>query len=141
MGQKITLVDDFDGETEAVGIFQFFLDGQEYEIDLGEENMTKYTDLFEQHRKVLLELAEHGRPVKRQAPLAAPRGRTKEQLDAIRAWARANGYDVKDVGRIPEKIIDAYETRPRLAEIVGSRSLAEIKGEVTKENTDDTDGK
>lgn len=132
MGQKIMLVDDFDGETEAVGILPFFLDGQEYEIDLGQENMDKYTELFEQHRKVLLELVEYGRPVKRQAPLAAPRGRTKAQLDEIRAWARANGHDVKDVGRIPEKIIDAYETRNRLTAVVQNRE---------EETTDDTDGK
>lgn len=114
MAQKVTIVDDIDGETLAVGDLTFFVDGQEYSVDLGEENMEHYKALIAEHRAMLLELADYGRPLKRQAPLSAPRGRTKEQLDEIRAWARANGHEVKDMGRIPEKIIDAYETRNRM---------------------------
>lgn len=114
MGQKITLVDDIDGETDAVGQLSFFVDGQEYEVDLNEENMEHYKGQMAEHRAMLLELADCGRPVRRQAPLSAPRGRTKEQLDDIRSWARGQGHQVKDMGRIPEKIIDAYETRSRM---------------------------
>lgn len=114
MGQRYILTDDMNEDVDAVGTLQFFVDGQEYEIDLGEENMTLYKDALESHRKLLLELADYGRPVRRQAPLSAPRGRTKDQLDEIRRWARANGYEVKNQGRIPEKVIDAYETRNRV---------------------------
>lgn len=114
MGQKITIVDDIDGETEAVGDLTFFVDGQEYSIDLSEEHMDHYKALIAEHRAMLLELANYGRPLRRQAPVSAPRGRTKGQLDEIRAWARANGHEVKDMGRIPEKIIDLYETRSRM---------------------------
>lgn len=116
MGQKVTIVDDIDGETDAVGDLTFFVDGQEYSVDLNEEHMEHYKGLIEEHRAMLLELADYGRPLRRQAPVSAPRGRTKDQLDEIRTWARANGYEVKDMGRIPEKVIDAYETRSRMPE-------------------------
>ena len=118
MGQKITLVDDIDGETDAVGDLTFFVDGQEYSVDLSEEHMEHYKGLIKEHRAMLLELAEYGRPLRREAPLSAPRGRTKDQLDEIRRWARANKFEVKDMGRIPEKIIDAYETRSRMPQEV-----------------------
>jgi hypothetical protein len=36
-------------------------------------------------------------------------GRTKEELAAIRTWARANGYRVADKGMVAKKILDAYD--------------------------------
>ncbi|MGM0361747.1 Lsr2 dimerization domain-containing protein [Streptomyces griseoaurantiacus] len=36
-------------------------------------------------------------------------GRTKEELAAVRAWARANGYKVADAGIVAKKILDAYD--------------------------------
>ena len=119
MGQRFILTDDLDERIDAVGQLSFFKEGQEYEIDLGAENMEKYTKLLEAHKELLEFLADNGRPVRRQTPLSAPRGRTKAQLDEIRQWARANGFpDGKDVGRIPDKVIDAYETRSRMPEKV-----------------------
>ncbi len=35
-------------------------------------------------------------------------GRPKSELQNIRAWARKNGYEVSDRGRIKADIIDAY---------------------------------
>jgi hypothetical protein len=118
MAIKELIVDDIDGETDAIGDLTFFVDGQEYSVDLNQEHMEHYKGLIAEHRAMLLELAEYGRPLRRQAPLSAPRGRTKDQLDEIRRWARANGHEVKDMGRIPDKVIDAYETRSRMPEKV-----------------------
>ena len=119
MGQRFILTDDLDERIDAVGSLTFFKGGQEFEIDLGAENMEKYKKLLSDHAELLGFLADNGRPVRRQTPLSAPRGRTKAQLDEIRQWARANGFpDVKDVGRIPDKVIDAYETRSRMPEKV-----------------------
>ncbi|MBP5904629.1 Lsr2 family DNA-binding protein [Streptomyces scabiei] len=36
-------------------------------------------------------------------------GRTKEELAAIRTWARANGYTVADKGMIKKALLDAYD--------------------------------
>ncbi|MFF4787829.1 histone-like nucleoid-structuring protein Lsr2 [Streptomyces griseorubiginosus] len=44
----------------------------------------------------------------------APNGkRSKEQLAAIRTWARANGYQVADAGVIRKSVVDAYDAAHR----------------------------
>jgi hypothetical protein len=34
--------------------------------------------------------------------------RSKPDTGTVRAWARAHGYDVKDRGRVPAAVIDAF---------------------------------
>ena len=34
------------------------------------------------------------------------------QADAIRAWAKARGMTVKQAGRLPAAVIQAYQDRP-----------------------------
>lgn len=36
-------------------------------------------------------------------------GKSPEEMEKIRAWARDNGFEVKDRGRIAKEILDAYE--------------------------------
>jgi len=38
-----------------------------------------------------------------------PARSNREQTAAIRAWARANGHQVSDRGRIPKSVIEAYQ--------------------------------
>jgi hypothetical protein len=40
-----------------------------------------------------------------------PSRRDPAQVSAIRTWARENGYEVSDRGRIPREIEDAYNAR------------------------------
>jgi hypothetical protein len=50
------------------------------------------------------------------AEAAAPRRparRDREQVAAIRNWARANGYEVSDRGRIPAEVEAAYNAAGR----------------------------
>ncbi len=35
----------------------------------------------------------------------------REQNQAIRVWARKNGYEVSDRGRIPSEVVEAYHRR------------------------------
>jgi hypothetical protein len=46
-----------------------------------------------------------GRPVRR------PTRRDPIQVAAIRNWARDNGYDISDRGRIPREVEEAYNNR------------------------------
>jgi hypothetical protein len=52
-----------------------------------------------------------------QVPAAAPAARTgkrsKEELAAIRAWARAHGHEVADRGNPPRAVLDAYDAAHR----------------------------
>jgi hypothetical protein len=41
----------------------------------------------------------------------AERARRRAAADAIRAWARSQGFAVGDIGRVPVRIVTAYESR------------------------------
>jgi hypothetical protein len=105
MAQKIQtlFIDDLDGG-DAVGTVRFALDGSDYEIDLS----TKHS---EELRKALNTYIEHGRKVSGASRRLAVRGgRRASTVDtaAIRTWARENGHDIKDRGRVPADLVAKY---------------------------------
>ena len=115
MAQKVLVqfVDDLDGAPgEDVSTVSFSLDGVSYEIDLREENASRMRDSLADFvgsaRRV-------GGRVKRgaAAPAASPArptdARSKEQTKAIREWAKKNGHELADRGRIPANVIEAFE--------------------------------
>jgi hypothetical protein len=111
MAQKVTvtLVDDLDGGT-AEETVEFGIDGVSYEIDLSSGNAGKLrsslADYVSNARK-----AGGRRKVTGPARRASGAGRAsvdREQNAAIREWARKNGYNVSDRGRIPAEVLDAY---------------------------------
>jgi hypothetical protein len=106
MAQKITtlFIDDIDGG-EAEGTVRFALDGTEYEIDLN----TKHS---EELRSTLGKYVTHARKVGGTARRATVRGNRKASpVDtvAVRAWAREQGIDIKDRGRVPADIVAKYQ--------------------------------
>ncbi|MYW32188.1 histone-like nucleoid-structuring protein Lsr2 [Streptomyces sp. SID2119] len=40
-------------------------------------------------------------------------GRTREELAAVRAWAREHGYQVADAGMVPKRVLEAYDAAHR----------------------------
>jgi hypothetical protein len=112
MAQKVTvqLVDDLDGsQSNDISTVTFGLDGATYEIDLTEANADNL-------RKSLEEFATHARRsggrLKRGTPSAAPNTSataSHEQAQAIRDWARRNGHEVSNRGRIPASLLEAFE--------------------------------
>ncbi|WP_158889443.1 histone-like nucleoid-structuring protein Lsr2 [Amycolatopsis anabasis] len=108
----VSFVDDLDG-SEAEETVEFGLDGVSYQIDLSSENA-------EELRDALAQFVEHARRAggrKRKLTPSASKlsGQTskvdREQNQAIRSWARANGYDVSDRGRIAAEVVEAYHRR------------------------------
>jgi hypothetical protein len=96
------LVDDLDGSAEDVSPVSFSLDRKDYEIDLSAANaarlrarLAKFVDAVTPYRP------HRGRPA-RKAVKSAPSNR--EQTHAIREWARNNGYEVSERGRISAAI-------------------------------------
>lgn len=109
MAQKVlvSLVDDLDG-SEAEETVEFGLDGVSYQIDLSTDNAGELRDALAQY----IEHARRAGGRKRTTRLTAGGGRTaavdREQNQAIRAWARKNGYNVSDRGRIPTEVVEAF---------------------------------
>lgn len=101
MAQKIqvVLVDDVDGG-EAAETVSFSLDGVGYEVDLSEKNAA---DL----RAALQPWISASRRVSgRRTTGRGARG--KSDAGKIREWARANGYEVSERGRVSAQIREAY---------------------------------
>lgn len=109
------LVDDFDGAEGALTT-PFSLDGVDYEIDLAPRQRDKLQRamapfIAKARRRVGTEPARASRAAKRSTKNRShktPPGH-KEQLDAIRDWARKNGKTVSDRGRVPKEIKTAFE--------------------------------
>lgn len=110
MAQRVItqLVDDIDGTelVESAGeTVVFALDGQTYEIDLSAANAGKL-------RKALDPYVSAGRRVGRVASRSgAKRAQAGPSAAEVREWARSNGFDVPDRGRIPQEVRSAFDKR------------------------------
>lgn len=102
---QVTLVDDIDG-SEAVETVSFALDGTSYEIDLSKGNAKKLRDALSTY------VGNARRPGRQRASgNRSARGSARadrEQIQAVREWARRNGHKVSDRGRVPASILEAY---------------------------------
>jgi hypothetical protein len=95
---NIVLVDDIDGSA-AEETVSFALDGKEYEIDLSAKNAAKLRDAFAPYVGHARKAAGRRR--------GARTGNGPSPAE-IRAWARENGFDVPDRGRVSSEVRDAY---------------------------------
>lgn len=89
------LADDLDGG-EATETVTFGLDGVSYSIDLSEQNAVNF-------RAELAEFVSAARRVSRRHP-RSERTTSDSDAEAIRAWAKENGYEVTDRARISGEV-------------------------------------
>ncbi len=104
MAQKvnIVLVDDLDG-SEASSTVSFGLDGTTYEIDLNDKNAGKLRDALAPYLGHARKVSGGRRGRKAAGSSLGPSPRL------VRDWARSNGYDVSDRGRVPADVTAAYQ--------------------------------
>lgn len=104
----VTYVDDLDGKElkEAVTV-SFSVDDKDYEFDTSPAHA-------QQFRRDLDKYISASRSARPRPLSASRRGRAASgDVQAVRAWARENGYEVSDRGRIAASIVEAYEhSRP-----------------------------
>ena len=114
MAQQTTVkfIDDLDG-SEASGTFDFSLDGKQYQIDLSDENAAKLRDALAPFvgaaRKAGGRRSGRGRTQQRSVAEDRPARASREETAAIRQWARENGHQVSERGRIPKSVVEAYQ--------------------------------
>ncbi|WP_328499720.1 Lsr2 family protein [Streptomyces sp. NBC_00457] len=110
MAQKVvtTYVDDLTGEESSeIATHSILIDGAGVEIDLTDENYEKLLELLNPFLH-----ADGARRIRGAAKL---KGKSKastggrDDSSAIRAWAKANGFEVSDRGRVPASVREAYE--------------------------------
>jgi hypothetical protein len=102
MAQKvhIVLVDDID-QSEAEETVTFGLDGKEYAIDLNVKNARSLRD-------ALAPYVAHARPVSGRGRRSSAKSSGGPAPSEIRAWARENGFDVPERGRVAAEVREAY---------------------------------
>jgi Lsr2 len=106
MAQKVQviLVDDVDGGA-AEETLSFSLDGVSYEIDLSAANAAKLRDSFAPYVGTARRLGGRSSTGR-----SRPRRGTGDNRTAqIREWARANGHQVNERGRVAAGIVAAYD--------------------------------
>ncbi|MFR9807407.1 histone-like nucleoid-structuring protein Lsr2 [Pseudonocardia sp. RS010] len=104
---QTTLVDDIDGGTADESIL-FSWNGTSYEIDLSQKNADALRALLEPYIKA----GRHTRSRTRRQARGSSRSDTtsgKQRNQAIREWARAQGLQIADRGRIPIEITLRYD--------------------------------
>jgi hypothetical protein len=109
---QVILSDDLDENLPADETVSFSLDGTSYEIDLAEKNAKELREVFSRYVSAARKVGRGGR-----SSGGGGGGRTRgsggrmdrEQAGAIRDWARKNGHNVSDRGRIPASVVEAYE--------------------------------
>lgn len=110
MAQKVTvqLVDDVDG-TPADSTVEFALDGVSYTIDLSADNAAQLRDSLASFVASARRTGGRKRTAGKQGKAAAPSSADRERNQAIREWARNQGMQVSERGRIPAEVVEAYD--------------------------------
>jgi len=112
MAQKVIteFIDDIDGSA-AERTFTFAVDGTNYEIDLSADNIAEFKSVIggfiESARKIKGSKNSDGRRVRSTA--AAGGRQSREQIQAVREWARQHGHTISNRGRIPASIQQAFD--------------------------------
>lgn len=102
----VQYIDDLDGTElgDTANVIAFSFDGKDYSIDLSDANAEAF-------REAMSPYIEAGRREYGTARKAARKTASKssgKDTKAIRAWARENGYEVSERGRIPANVMAAY---------------------------------
>ena len=107
MAQKVQtlFIDDIDGSAAADTV-RFALDGTDYEIDLSAGHA-------QQLRDALAAYVKAGRRVSGASRRPARSGRRGSQsglnTTEVREWAKAQGIEVKDRGRVPAELVVKFK--------------------------------
>jgi len=106
MAQKIEtlFIDDIDGSA-AEGTVRFGLDGTEYEIDLNAKHAQELRDALARYVNAA---RRGGRGARR--PARGGRGSASgPNSTEVREWAKAQGIEVKDRGRMPAELVVKFK--------------------------------
>ncbi len=107
MAQKVQtlLVDDIDGSA-ADGTIRFALDGTDYEIDLNSDHAQALRDALARYVSAARKIGGGARRPMRSGRKAPANGVNTTE---IREWAKAQGIEVKDRGRVPAELVVKFK--------------------------------
>jgi len=106
VAQKVQtlFIDDIDG-SDAEGTVRFGLDGAEYEIDLN----AKHAEALRKALARYVEAARRSPGTRRPARNGRRPSPSGLNSNEVRDWAKSQGIDVKDRGRVPAELIVKFK--------------------------------
>jgi Lsr2 len=108
VAQKVQMLflDDIDG-SEAEGTVRFGLDGTDYEIDLSTQHAAALRNSLAGYIKV----ARRAPRARGRQPASGSEGRSRSRGESteIREWAKSQGIEVKERGRIPSDLMVKFK--------------------------------
>ncbi|WFG47406.1 Lsr2 family protein [Pseudonocardia alni] len=108
--ETVQLIDDLDGAA-ADETVAFALDGKQFEIDLNADNAATLRGKLAPFVSAARTAGGGRRARHREAAAAAGSTEARRHNQAVRVWARENGYPVSKRGRIPAEVVEAYRDR------------------------------
>ena len=107
MAQKVQtlFIDDLDGSA-AEGTVRFGLDGTDYEIDLNAEHAQALRDALARYISAGRRASGATRRLPRTGRKTSANGLNTTE---VREWAKAQGIEVKDRGRVPAELVVKFK--------------------------------
>jgi hypothetical protein len=105
---KVELIDDLTGD-KADETVLFGIDGREFEIDLSRDHAGELRDNLARYLAKARKVGKLTAVSNTSRRAVSGHQHSREQIAAIRDWARANGHNISDRGRIPLKVAKAFE--------------------------------
>lgn len=114
MAERIVrqLIDDLDGSEIPEGkgeSVEFAFRGVSYRIDLTNANVAKLEKALAPYIESATKTGGSRRRARGRRNGKTGDGSSRERLSAIRTWAAKHGHNVSSRGRIPVKVIEAYD--------------------------------
>ena len=110
MAQKVQVLlvcDLHDDEVEGTETVSFGLDGSSYEIDVCDAHAAELRDAFAGYVGAARRAGRAPAGARRGRPAA--KGGGNERVAEIREWARKNGHQVSERGRLSATLVAAYQ--------------------------------
>ena len=119
MAQKVQVLlvcDLHDDEVEGTETVAFGLDGSSYEIDVCDQHAGELRDAFARYVGGARRAGRAAAPAQRRprssgggGKASASTGGDRQRVQEIREWARSNGHQVSERGRLSAAVVAAYE--------------------------------
>jgi Lsr2 len=102
----VTITDDIDGSANAKEV-SFSLNGRAWVIDLNAKNRAALEKALKPY---IAKATEQNRRSRRgKAVRTSSRSKSRTDLASVRQWAKSNGHEVSDRGRISADVLKAYD--------------------------------
>ena len=107
MAKQTVTIDDLD-QTPGAREVHFSLDNYEYIVDLNEKNLAELKEVLAKYIEVATPLGKVYRATPQRPSVRRRTAAEGPSTSEMREWAKKNGHEVSDRGRLNQTVIDAY---------------------------------